>query len=155
MVSPELLRRYPFFGFLDDAQLKAVAMLAEEVAVHQGETLLENDRPAAALFVLLEGSAELDYVVMDRDNPRLRKEFYISDINPGEVSGISALIEPYIYTATVRATSAGRVVRIDAAGLRALCEVDSRLAAALMRQLARAAMERLHDTRVQLVAARA
>jgi len=30
MISPELLRRFPFFNFMNDAQLKAVAMIAEE-----------------------------------------------------------------------------------------------------------------------------
>ena len=30
MVSPELLRRYPFFALLDDDQLQAVAMITQE-----------------------------------------------------------------------------------------------------------------------------
>ena len=49
MVSPELLRRYPFFGFLDATQLKAMAMIAEEVEPQTGEDLFETDQPATAL----------------------------------------------------------------------------------------------------------
>ena len=155
MVSPELLRRYPFFGTLDDRQLKAVAMIAEEHSFEAGEMLFEIERPAEALYLLAEGSVELYYVVMDEYDPKLRKEFYVSDIGPGEVFGISALIEPYQYTSRVQAASASRVVKIEGAGLRALCEVDCKLGYSLMRQIARTALERLHDTRVQLVAARA
>ena len=155
MVSPELLRRYPFFGSLTEAQLKAVAMIAEEVALEKGETLFETDRPAEALYLLMEGGIELYYVVTDALDPKLRKEFYISDISPGEVFGISALIEPYVYTSAGRVAALSRLIRIEGAGLRALCELDCELGYGLMRQLSRTAIERLHDTRVQLVAARA
>jgi len=155
MVSPELLRRYPFFGYLDEKQLRAVAMIAEEVVPDTGETLFEIEQPAEALYLLTEGSIELYYVVADELAPKLRKEFYISDIGPGEVFGISALIEPYIYTSAGRVAGPSRVLKIEGAGLRALCELDCKLGYGLMRQLAKAALERLHDTRVQLVAARA
>jgi CRP-like cAMP-binding protein len=155
MVSPELLRRYAFFGFLDDAQLKAVAMIFEELAVAPGDVILEPGQPAAALYFLITGSVELSYVIQDELNSSLRQEIYISDINPGEIFGISALIEPYQYTGLMRATSAGRVLKINAAALRALCEVDTRLAYGWMRQTAKAAMERLQATRIQLAAARA
>ncbi len=155
MVSPELLRRYPFFGFLNDAQLKAVAMIAEEIAVEPGESILQVGKPAEALYFLIEGSAELHYIVEDRFDLAVRKELYISHINPGEIFGISALIEPYQYTGTIRATGACRVLKIEASALRALCEVDLMMAHGLMRQTAKAAMERLEDTRVQLAAERA
>ena len=155
MVSPELLRRYPFFGFMDSAQLKAVAMIAEEMACDKGTVLIEADTAADALYLLVEGGLDLTYVVTDKELTGLSKEFYIGEINPGEITGISALIEPYIYTMTVRATSLSRVIKFEGAALRALCEVDARLAYGLMRQTAKAAMDRLHDTRIQLAAARA
>jgi CRP/FNR family cyclic AMP-dependent transcriptional regulator len=154
MISPELVRRYPFFGGLDDAQLKAIAMLADEVDFPTGATLFENDQAAAALYLLLTGNVELSYVVTDRMDPGLRKEFYVSDINPGEIIGISALVEPHRYTSTARVVSPSCVLKMDAVALRALCDANSQMAANLMRQIARVAMERLHDTRIQLVAAR-
>jgi hypothetical protein len=43
-------------------------------------------------------------------------------------------------------------VAVDAAGLRAMCEVDARLGYILMRNLSRTAMERLDGVRVQLAA---
>lgn len=155
MVSPELLRRYPFFGNLGDEHLRAIAMLAEESTCQEGETLFETERPADALYFLIDGCVDLHYIVVDEINTELRKDFFVSEINPGEPFGISALIEPYVYTGTVRATCASRIIRIEAAGLRALCAVDLKICAGLMRQVAKAAMQRLYDTRVQLAAARA
>ncbi len=154
MISPELLRRYPFFGGLDDGQLKALAMIADEGDYQTGATLFENDQPAGALYLLLTGSVELHYVVTDRTEPSLRREFYVSDINPGEIVGISALVEPYRFTAMARVVSPSRLLKLDAEALRALCDADPAMAAIFMRRIAKVAMERLHDTRVQLVAAR-
>ncbi len=155
MISPELLRRYPFFAFLDEAQLRAVAMLSEEIEVEAGALIFDTGKPAEALCLLTDGSLELYYAVVDRDDPDLRKEFFLGEFSPGDIFGISALIEPYVYTSSVRASIMSRVVKMDATGLRALCEVDLRLAAGLMRATAKTAMERLNDTRVQLAAARA
>jgi CRP-like cAMP-binding protein len=104
---------------------------------------------------LTDGGASNFCVARDSHHQGYYKEFFISDINPGETFGISALIEPYEYTATVRASKPGCAIRINASSLRALCEVDARLAYALMRETARVAIERLNDTHILLAAARA
>jgi CRP/FNR family cyclic AMP-dependent transcriptional regulator len=155
MISPELLRRYPFFAFLDEAQLRAVAMLSEEIEVQDGASVFDNGKPAAALCLLTEGSLDLYYVVADREDPELKKEFFLSELNAGDVFGISALIEPYVYTSSVRASVASRVVKMDGTALRASCEIDPTMAVGLMMAVAKTAMERLNDTRVQLAATRA
>lgn len=151
MISPELLRRYPFFCCLDDAQQKAVAMIAEEISVPAGTVLFEEGQLANALYLLLEGSVDLYFTVPGEGQGKPGKEFWVGEINPGEPLGISALIEPYRLTAMARARTSSRLLKVDAAALRALCEVDNRMAYALLRQVAKAAMERLHATRVQMV----
>jgi CRP-like cAMP-binding protein len=154
MVSPELLRRFPFFGFVNGHELQAVAIIANEVTFKKDDTVLENDQVANALHLVIDGSMSLYYVVTTENDPSYRKEYFVSDVNPGEIFGISALIEPFIYTGTVRANSVSHVLKIDAPALRALCEADAKLAYGLMREVAKAAMHRLHDTRVLLVSAR-
>jgi CRP-like cAMP-binding protein len=155
MISPELLRRFPFFNFMDDKQLKAVAMIAEEKTYDNGYDIVENNSPAAKLFFLIEGTASYYYIVTSEHDPYYKQEYFISDFNPGEIFGISALIEPYVFTASVRAEKSCRLIEIDASALRALCEVDTTLNCGLMRAVAKAAMERLQHTRVQLIAAKA
>jgi CRP/FNR family transcriptional regulator, cyclic AMP receptor protein len=155
MISPELLRRFPFFGFLVETQLKAVAMLSEALDVEKDTNLFETDQSAEALYVMVEGSIDLNYKVIDRDDPKLVKEFFISELNPGDIFGLSALLEPFKHTMTAKVLAPSKVIRIEASGLRALSELDAKLSAGLMKATAKAAMERLHDTRVQLAAARA
>jgi CRP-like cAMP-binding protein len=153
MISPELLRRFPFFNFMNDGELKAVAMIAEEVVFEKDAIIFNAKEPAVMLYFLEDGSATNFYVV--HNGGTTHKELYIGDINPGELFGISALIEPYTYTATMRADKKCRVIKIEAAALRALCEVDTRLAYSFMQATARTVMQRLEDTRVQLAAAQA
>jgi CRP/FNR family transcriptional regulator, cyclic AMP receptor protein len=150
MISPELVRRYPFFCCLDEAQQKAVAMISEEVNCDKGKTLFEEGQPVHSLHLLLEGSVDLYYTGSGDHH-----QFLVGEINPGEPFGISALIEPYAFTATARIAAPSRVLKIEAAALRALCEVDCKMGYALMRQVAKIAEERLHYTRLQLAAAHA
>ncbi|MDO9129026.1 MAG: Crp/Fnr family transcriptional regulator, partial [Anaerolineales bacterium] len=154
MIPPELLRRFPYFGFMDDAQLKAVAMIADELSFEKGTVIVEAGQPADAFYFLIEGSVSYNFVVTTESDPSYSKEYYVGDFNPGEVCGVSALIEPYIYTARLRVDKPGRAIRINASSLRALCDRDPKLAYGLMRETAKSVMERLEYTRVQLVAAK-
>ena len=54
MISPELLRRFPFFNFMNDAQLKAVAMIAEEKDYIIANSIIEANTPASSLYFLIE-----------------------------------------------------------------------------------------------------
>lgn len=153
MVSPEILRRYPFFGSLSDSQLKAMAMIAEEETYSKGAVICEEGQPAKAFFLLLDGSVSLYYKSEEEFRPETRKDFLVGEINPGEIFAISLLIDPYIYTATVKAEKDSKVVRFTSLGIKGLIEKDSTLYCVLMREIAKAAMERLAYARVQLAAA--
>ncbi len=152
MIPLELLRRFPFFSFMDDKELKAVSTIAQDLHLKAGDVLIEASKPADDLYFLIEGHLPYYMVVTTEHIPDYRREYFIGYINPEEIFGISALIEPYHYTASLRAEGPCRVIRIDASALRALCEVDSHLSIGMMKAVAKAAMERLQMTRVQLVA---
>jgi CRP-like cAMP-binding protein len=101
----------------------------------------------------MKGSVELFFTVEVEYHPELRKELKFRVIYPGETFGISAFIEPHTLTASARATEPSRVVKIEAAPLLDLCQQDDELAYALIYQVAKAAMDRLNATRLQLAAA--
>jgi len=151
MVSLELLRRFPFFSFMDNKELKAVATIAQELHPKANEVLIKAEKPADALFFLIEGHLPYYMIVTTEHMPDYHKEYFIGYINPNEIFGISALIEPYQYTATLRVEESCHLIKIEAPALRALCEVDVHLSVGLMKAVARTAMERLQMTRVQLV----
>jgi CRP-like cAMP-binding protein len=153
MISPELLRKYPFFGSLDDNHLRELAMLAEEVIFESGEVIFQEGGPADALYFLLDGYVDLYYTLADTRAASPEKGIPVGDINPGEPFSISALIEPHVLTATASTAISSRVLKFDAQRLQALFKQDRKLAYALTYQAAKAAIERLHASRIQLAAA--
>lgn len=150
MISLELLRRYPFFAGLDERELKSIAIISEHVQTSAGTILFEEGQTADAFYLLLEGSVALSF--NSPLDPHV--QIHVDEVNPGEPFAISALIPPHTLTHTARATTACQMIRVHAAGLRALCENDWKLGYILMRQVAAAAMERLYFTRIQLAATR-
>jgi len=152
MVSPELLRRYPFFALLNDEQIKAIALIAEEKSYPKGTLLVKENTNATLLALLLEGDIDL---IFSGGGEGAIVNALVGSIAPGEAYGVSSLIEPYKYTATARATMPVKVIEIEGTALRALVEVDRNMGYVMMRNVAIAVLERLRYTQVELAAARA
>ena len=152
MVSPELLRRYPFFASLDDKKLKAIAMITQEKSYPKAALLIKENTTATLLALMIEGDADLLY---SGGGEGAISNALVGSIAPGEIYGVSALIEPYCYTATLKATMPTRVLEIDGLALRDLIEKDPTLGYVIMCNIAKAVLERLKYTQVELAAARA
>jgi CRP-like cAMP-binding protein len=152
MISPELLKRYPFFSSFTEDQLKEFAMIAEEESAEAGQELFQECGPAVDLYLLLVGEVDLFYKSEEQYHPKTTKEFLVGEINPGEIFSISTVIEPYVLNATGRVTKPSRYVRFDGKALRALMGKDALLGYLVMLQVTKAVMERLAYTRVQLAA---
>ncbi len=153
MISPEVLRRFPFFFGFDDSQLKALAMIAEEQEIEPKSTLFEEGQPAQKFYLLLSGSVDLYVKSEEENNPASRRDFAVGEVNPGEVFGISTLLEPYQYQVSARSPLAGQMIEFDGVALRALLQIDKGFGYQLMLQTSKSLMSRLAATRVQLAAA--
>jgi CRP/FNR family cyclic AMP-dependent transcriptional regulator len=152
MVSPELLRRYPFFALLNDEQIKAIAMIAEEKTFPKDTLLVKENTPANRLMLMLEGDVDLIY---SGGGEGAIVNALVGSIAPGEILGVSALIEPYISICSAKATMPVKIVDIDGAAVRALMQLDKNLGYILMCNASSAVLERLKYTQVELAAARA
>ena len=152
MISPELLKRYPFFAGMTQAQLETLAMVAEEASFEKGATIFEECDQANRLFLLLEGGVDLFYRAEGEYNPPVVKQFSVGEINPGEVFGTSALVEPYELNATAKAAKRCRVITLDAHELRKLLEKDPELNAKFLLQVVKILKERIISLRVQMAA---
>lgn len=152
MIAVEHLERFPFFAFMEYKQLKAVAAIARELQFNAGDEICKAHTPSDALYFLTEGSVLYYMVVISEYQPDYRKEYFIGVVNPGEMFGISSLIEPHLHTATLRTDKPSCVIKIDGLALRTLCEEDVHLSLGLMKAVAKTAMSRLEMTRIQLVA---
>jgi CRP-like cAMP-binding protein len=86
MVSPELLRRYPFFGRLTLAELAALAQGASRVEAAPGEYVIREGEPARNCYLIVEG--EVRIVVA----PAAWATGGRADVMQGELFGWSALV---------------------------------------------------------------
>jgi CRP/FNR family cyclic AMP-dependent transcriptional regulator len=147
MISPEVLRRFTLFAGLEADVFKSLAMAGEEVAVSAGEWLFREGADAEALYLVLEGTVDLKINV----NEAGTEQADLSTLVAGDVTGWSALVEPYTYTLGAVATSEARLARLDGAQVRALMDEQPEVGYVLMHQVAQAIGTRLTNLRVRFV----
>jgi CRP/FNR family cyclic AMP-dependent transcriptional regulator len=147
MVSPELLRRFPFFSGLTDEEIKSIAMVSDEER-HEANTFIfrEGDK-AQKMYVLIEGTVD---IMVNTDEEGLERET-VSTLTHGDVFCWSAVVEPNLLTASAFAATPARVVAIDGAGLRAMFELDCHLGFRILQKAAVIISSRLKDTRIQML----
>ncbi len=148
MISPELLHHYPFFSSLKPAQLSRLAAVAREENYEGGSVIYREKDHTDSLYILVKGWVDLLFMI-EADNPE-PKELLFGEVSPGEVFGLSALLEPNFHTSTARAARSSQVIKIKSGELERLCQEDDKLAYNLMRKIAKTTAARLNHTRLQL-----
>ncbi len=73
MISPEKLKRFPFFAPFNAEQLRQIAMLSDEDEVKKGEVLFEECQPATTFYVLQKGGIELFYNLKKSTIPKKKR----------------------------------------------------------------------------------
>jgi CRP-like cAMP-binding protein len=68
MISPEILRRYPYFAAAQDAGLRNLAMICEEELIPAGTVMYREGDKADRLYILVEGEVD----IRGRNNPSRR-----------------------------------------------------------------------------------
>ena len=147
MISPERLRRFAHCAGASDELLKQVAMLASEKPFDDGEHLFEEGMPARKLQLLESGTVDIVHTLGDG------KTVIVDTLVGGDLMAWSALLEPFVLTATGVGRTAGRVVEIDGEGMRRLCKENPAYGLTMMTEVAKTLRARLEATRVQLAAA--
>jgi CRP-like cAMP-binding protein len=148
MVSPELLRRYAFFGGLEIEHIDALARVAEELTVEEGHFFFHEEDALDYCYVLLEGEVEVLTELPDKG-----LEAVTTVVAEGEMFGWSGLIPPYEATAAARASAQPcRVVAFDCVALRQQFEADPRFGYLLTQRITQVMRERLSVLRIESLA---
>jgi CRP/FNR family transcriptional regulator, cyclic AMP receptor protein len=146
MISPEVLRRYPYFAGVDEESIKQLAMIAEEKCIPAGAELFREGDPAKFLSIILGGEVGIEYLLGNGEKRT------VDTLVAGDLLGWSALVEPYKYTAIGTTTKPTELAQIDAVKLRKLCDANPLLGYRLAREVAKLLGSRLEGARVQLAA---
>jgi CRP-like cAMP-binding protein len=122
----ELLRKVPLFARCSKRELAEIAMLADEVDLRQGKTLIREGASGREFFVLLEGQADVT-----KNGRRINR------MGAGEFFGEIALITPSATrTATVTATTPLRVLVLTAQNFRRLLATSPEIKVKVLEALA-------------------
>jgi CRP-like cAMP-binding protein len=144
MISPESLRRYPYFAGVREESLKQVAMMADEQFIPAGTVLFKEGDPAERLYIIVEGEMDVDYTLGSGETRT------VDTVVAGDLTMWSALVQPHKATAVATARRDTRLIAIDGPALRELCEQDHDLGYRLLLCLTRLLAHRLQAARVQL-----
>jgi CRP/FNR family transcriptional regulator, cyclic AMP receptor protein len=144
MISPEILRRYPYFTAAEEDGLRTLAMICDEVAVPAGAIMYREGDKSDKLYILVDGEVDIQYTL---GSGELRT---VDTIVPGELLMWSALVEPYKSNAVVTTRQNSRLIAIDAEKLRAYCAKDHRVANEMLLNLTKMLATRLEGARIQL-----
>lgn len=110
-------------GVFDSRDLDEMRRMGREVSFGPGEAIVEAGDRADAMFVVLEGEAQVDV------GGRFHR------LGPGDVFGEMALLAPDRRMATVRAVESVRTLRVESEAFRSLLREHPELGLSLLRTL--------------------
>jgi CRP-like cAMP-binding protein len=147
MVSPELIRRFPFFSNLTIEQIVFLAKLAEEESVPRDHYFNNEGEELNTLYLILEGE-----IVLITTLPQKEQEVILNTLGPGDVFGWSSFIPPYTATAGAKAVSSARIVAFDAKELRNVFAEDYQFGYIMILKIAQVIRDRLNSLRIETLA---
>jgi serine phosphatase RsbU (regulator of sigma subunit) len=123
-----LIRAHPVFGSLSEESISGLIGQGRELAIAAGETLVHQGDASDCAFILLEGEAEI--FVETSFGPVM-----LAPVTKGQLFGELGALAGIPRTATVRARSDVRVLRIDAGPILALGRTHPEILLAVIKQL--------------------
>ncbi|MDO9529454.1 MAG: MMPL family transporter [Syntrophales bacterium] len=136
-----VIQNAALFRDLRPWQMKRVVLLGRMLTNKAGELAVVQGEEGSSMYLLLEGSAE----VVTRDE-KTGKDIFLTELNPGDVFGEIALVEPGPRSADVRALEPINYLEIDWNGLKRIQRIYPRIASRLFLNLSRILGGRLVQT---------
>ena len=141
----ELLSFCYIFKGLSESQFHSLSTIAKKEHIQKGEFLMHEDEKAEALFIIKKGEVEL----LTSVNNSLELPIAILR-NPGDCTGTSSLVPPYVYSLSSRCVKAAQILIIKRTALEKLMREDHKLGCVMMKNLAQHFLGRLKETLQEL-----
>jgi CRP-like cAMP-binding protein len=147
MVSPELIRRYPYFSGLSIDRINLLAKIAEEIESEQGQYFHQEDDDIRKVYIIIEGEVTLLTTL-----PQQGKEIVINTLGTGDVFGWTSLLPPYTAGASAKSGTNCKLIEFDAGDLRTKFEDDYEFGYLMMIKIAQIIRERLDSIVIETLA---
>jgi len=133
------------FGSLTEEQREQVRSLGHAESFEANAVICTQGAEARKLYLVEEGQVAVEY------EPPGGTRIPITIISSGGAFGWSALVRPYLLTATVIALSRTRVLGIERDALVALMRADPKMGIAVMEDIASVAASRLRSLELDMI----
>jgi CRP-like cAMP-binding protein len=148
MVAVEILKGFELFNGLDEDSLVKIAKLCHLSTMHEGNRIFAENTGAKVMHLCRSGKVDLLFWV----GQPLNRNISIHRAGVGEVFGWSALIAPYIYTASAECVETGEEIRLNGSELLTFFSQNPQIGYKFMENLGASISLRLSQTRQKLVA---
>lgn len=159
MISPQRIRRFPFFAGISYDNVVAVANISDEMTAEAGEYFFHENQSIDKLFLVSEGMVGIVIRVPTPGvkhtvSEQLMREFETEDavlttVGAGRVFGWTGMVPNYITTAGAKALTPCQVIAVDCEKLRELFDADCLFALTMTQKIAQVMRSRLRDSRIE------
>jgi CRP/FNR family transcriptional regulator, cyclic AMP receptor protein len=140
-----VLRKCDVFRSLDDKQLREIEKMCSCEEFEGGEVICQQGCKEEKLYVIEHGAVGIILEV----GPLAQRQ--VQAVTNNEVFGWSAMLDPYICTATVKALESTKVVALEGQELSGLCVTRPEIGCRISRGIARVVASRLRQAYAQLL----
>ena len=147
MVSPEVIRRYPYFSGISIKRINMLANIAEEIECEQDQYFHNEGEEIDKVYILVEGEVSLVTSLPQQD-----KEVVINTLGAGDVFGWTSLLPPYTAGAGAKTITDCKLVEFSASELRTKFEDDYQFGYLMMIKIAQIIRERLDSIVIETLA---
>ncbi len=145
MSIEESIRMHSFFSDISTAHMSSLASHAQHLTVEADNFIFREGEYADAFYLITYGKVSLELSTAHRGR------IIIQTIGEDDVLGISWLFPPYRWRFDARTLTLTRLIRIDAAQMRRMCDEDNAFGYKVISKLASIVMRRLQAVRLQLL----
>ena len=119
MIIDKILKGHELFGALNVDEVNQLSTFSSVKEYEANETIFEHNRPCSHIYMLMEGSVR---ILLPADPPEF--SFTISQIEKGELFGLSPLLNSPRYTSTAQCHEKTKVLSIEAKPFRKLLQLN-------------------------------
>jgi len=140
-----VLKKSELFADLDEKELRLVEALTEPKQATTGTIICKQGKIEDKIYIVEDGAVAIVLEV----GPMSHRQVQAACDN--ESFGWSALVEPYIATASVKATEKTKLLAFSADDLRALCKKHPEIGCKVYHAVAKVVAKRLRQAYDQLL----
>ncbi len=146
MVAADDIKKFQLFSGIDDSKLAIIAEFCHSRTLKDGTICFSQGNKSSELHLLRKGKID---VIMRIHEP-WGMDVKVHIVKPGEVFGWSAIVEPYIYTASGKCIGNIEEIYLKGSDLEKLFKKDPVMGYTIMRNVSALISSRLTESREKL-----